>query len=261
MEAFSGHCGLDAGLAGRAALVTGSSRGIGAAIARALAACGVRVMIHYNRDEAAAREVLAALPGTDHGIIQADVADPAECRKLVDASLEHLGGLDVVVNNAGIYEKQPFTMEEYTLWLEAWKRTLDTNLMSAVNITYCILPHMLARGRGKIINIASRAAFRGETDAPAYAVSKAGMVIFTRCLARALSAGGVYAYGIAPGWVETAMAREGMETMRESILAEIPVGRIATPEDVAHVAVFLASDAADYLTGITIDVNGASYLH
>ena len=248
-------------LAGRIALVTGSSRGIGAAIARALAAAGMRVMVHCHQELAAAQEVLAALPGEGHGLVQADVSVPAECLRLVQTTLDHMGHLDVLVNNAGIYEKQLFTTPEYGEWLNAWQRTLDTNLMSAVNLTYCALPHMLARGRGKIINIASRAAFRGETEAPAYAVSKAGMVVFTRCLARALSAQGILSYSIAPGWVETAMAREGMETMRESILAEIPIGRIATPEDVAHVALFLASDAADYLTGVTIDVNGASYFH
>lgn len=253
--------GYRADLDGRTALVTGSSRGIGAAIARALAACGMRVMVHFHREEAAAQRVLDGLPGSGHSMIQADVADPDACRRLVETAVQRLGKLDLVVNNAGVYEKQPFTMAEYSEWLEAWQRTLDTNLMSAINITYCALPHMLARGSGKIINIASRAAFRGETEAPAYAVSKAGMVIFTRCLARALSARGIFAYAIAPGWVETAMAREGMETMSESILAEIPAGRIAVPEDVAGVAVFLASDAADYLTGVTIDVNGASYLH
>jgi 3-oxoacyl-[acyl-carrier protein] reductase len=109
--------------------------------------------------------------------------------------------------------------------------------------------------------VASRSAFRAETDAPAYAVSKAGMVNLTRCLARAMAHEGILSYCIAPGWVETAMAREGMETMREEIESQIPLGRIASVEDVAGVALFLASDAANYLTGITVDVNGGSYLH
>lgn len=247
-------------LEGRTALITGASRGIGAAIARRYAGAGLRVMIGYSQDEAGAQETITTLTGEGHAACRADVADPEQVRGMVEAAFETFGRLDVLVNNAGIYEAQPFLMDDYAAWQQAWKRTLDTNLMSAANATWCALPGMKAQGGGKIINVASRAAFRAETDAPAYAVSKAGMVNLTRCLARALAQDNILAYAIAPGWVETAMAREGMETMREEILSQIPLGRIATVEDVAGVATFLASDDANYLTGITIPVAGGSWL-
>jgi NAD(P)-dependent dehydrogenase (short-subunit alcohol dehydrogenase family) len=221
----------------------------------------MRVVIAYNSDEEGARRTLAELPGEGHGSVQANVADPDAVRNMVESAIRHLGRLDVLVNNAGIYEYQPFYMDSYEEWQASWRRTLDTNLMSAANAAWCALPHFRRQGTGRIINVASRAAFRGETEAPAYAASKAGMVLLTRCIGRALAAESIYGFAIAPGWVETAMAREGMETMRDEIVGQIPFGRIASVDDVAGVAVFLASDAANYLTGITIDVNGASYLH
>jgi 3-oxoacyl-[acyl-carrier protein] reductase len=248
-------------LQGRTALITGASRGIGAAIAKKYAEQGMRVMVNYSRDEAGANSTLESLVGDGHSLSRADVGDPDQVRRMVEQTISAFGRLDVLVNNAGIYQFQPFLMESYEEWQSAWKQTLDTNLMSAANATWCALPQMKAQGGGKIINVASRSAFRAETDAPAYAVSKAGMVNLTRCLARAMANDGILSYCIAPGWVETAMAREGMETMREEIEGQIPLGRIASVEDVAGVALFFASDAANYLTGITIDVNGGSYLH
>lgn len=248
-------------LSGRTALVTGGSKGIGAAIARAYASRGIRVVIGYHGDEEGASRTLAELPGEGHSAIKADVADAEGVRVMVDTAVHRLGRLDVLVNNAGIYEFQPFFMASYDDWQASWRRTLDTNLMSAANATWCALPHFRRQGAGRIINVASRAAFRGETEAPAYAASKAGMVLLTRCIGRALASYGIYGFAIAPGWVETAMAREGMATMRDEIVGQIPFGRVASVDDVAGVAVFLASDAANYLTGTTIDVNGASYLH
>jgi NAD(P)-dependent dehydrogenase (short-subunit alcohol dehydrogenase family) len=248
-------------LRGRTALVTGASGGIGRAIAEAYAQRGMRVAVHYHASEAAARETLARLEGGGHPLVQADVADPEQVRRMVAETAETFGRLDVLVNNAGIFENTPFDTPDFAEWQAGWKRTLDTNLMGAVHATYCALPTMKAQGGGKVINVASRSAFRAETDAPAYAVSKAGMVNLTRCLARAEAKNGILSYCIAPGWVETAMARPGMEPIAAEILAQIPLGRIATVEDVAGVALFLASDAANYLTGVTIDVNGGSYLH
>lgn len=244
----------------RRALITGGSRGIGAAVARAFAEAGARVAISYRSSSSDAMTVLDSLPGMGHVAIQTDVADPEAVQRLVAEAEQTLGGIDILVNNAGIYEMQPFLGDDYADWLRRWARTLDTNLMGAANAAYCVLPGMVRQGYGRIINIASRAAFRGETDAPAYAASKAGMVALTRCLARALGPKGIVSSCIAPGWVETAMAREGIETMAVSILSEIPLGRIASVEDVAAVALFLASDAASYLNGVVIDVNGGSYL-
>ncbi len=249
-----------ADLSGKTALVTGASKGIGAAIARRYAAAGARVMVHYGTDNEGALAVLASLDGEGHGTIQADVSHPEAIQRMIDSTVAEFGSIDILVNNAGIYENQPFDMESYDDWQTSWKRTIDTNLMSAANATHAAIAHMLPRGGGKIINVASRAAFRGETDAPAYAVSKAGMVSLTRCLARAMSPKGILAYCIAPGWVETAMAREGMETMAEEIVSQIPLGRIASVEDVAGVALFFASKDADYLTGTTMLVAGGSWL-
>jgi NAD(P)-dependent dehydrogenase (short-subunit alcohol dehydrogenase family) len=203
---------------------------------------------------------MAAPPEGEHLALRADVADPEQVQRLVMEAVERLGRLDVLVNNAGVYEVTPFATPGYADWQSGWRRVLDINLMSAVNATYCALPAMKAQGGGKVINVASRSAFRAETDAPAYAVSKAGMVNLTRCLARAEAANRILSYCIAPGWVETAMAREGMEQMASEIVSQIPLGRIASVEDVAGVALFLASDAANYLTGITIPVTGASWM-
>jgi 3-oxoacyl-[acyl-carrier protein] reductase len=243
-------------LQGRTALITGGTRGIGAAIARFYAEQGMRLALNYRADHASARQTLAQLPGEGHGLIPADLSDPAQTQAMVAQAVEALGRLDVLVNNAAIYDYQPFWMERYEEWQEAWKRTLNLNLMGAVNATYCALPQMRRQGGGKVIFIGSRGGFRGETEAPAYAVAKIGLVGLTRSLARALAQEKIYAYCIAPGWVETDMSRQRMEPQRERILAEIPFGRVATVEDVAGVARFLATDAADYLTGITITVTG-----
>ncbi len=176
------------------------------------------------------------------------------CEELMD-------GVDLLVNNAGIFVDTPFDMANFDEWSDTWNTVLGTNLMSAVHAVHTVLPGMRERGFGKIINVASRSAFRAETTAPAYAVSKAGMVSLTRCLARAEATYGIRAYCIAPGWVETAMARDAVAAMHDEIVRDIPMGRIASVQDVAGVAAFLASQDADYLTGITIDVNGGSYLH
>lgn len=244
----------------RTALVTGASGGIGGAIAEAYARSGMRVAAHYHRNGAAAEALRDRLPGEGHLALQADVADPDAVRGLVDRVAQTFGRLDVLVNNAGIYTMTPFDDPDYGSWQAGWQEVLEINLLSAVHATYCALPMMAAQGGGRIINVASRSAFRAETEAPAYAVSKAGMVSLTRCLARAEARHNILSYCIAPGWVETAMAREGMELMADEILAQIPLGRIASVEDVAGVALFLASDAADYLTGITIPVAGGSWM-
>lgn len=243
-------------------LVTGASRGIGAAVARAFASAGDRVAVHYGRSAARAEEVAASLAGTGHVVVGADLGDPGAVRRMVDTAATGLGGIDVLVNNAGIYEPHPITETSYGEWQLAWQRTLAVNLVGAANVTWCAVPHMIEGGRGgKIVNVASRGAFRGEPSHPAYGASKAGIIAFGQSLARALGDEGIAVTAVAPGFVETDMAAAelaGEAGARRR--AESPLGRIATPEEVAAAVVFLASPAATMASGSVLDVNGASYL-
>jgi NAD(P)-dependent dehydrogenase (short-subunit alcohol dehydrogenase family) len=246
---------------GRAVLVTGASRGIGAAIARAFASAGDRVAVHYDRSVRLAEEVAASLPGGGHATVGADLADPDAVRGMVDDAAERLGGIDVLVNNAGVYEPHPITETSYSEWQQAWRHTLAVNLVGAANVTWCAVQHMLDGRGGKIVNISSRGAFRGEPAHPAYGASKAGIIAFGQSLARALGAHDIAVTAVAPGFVETDMAAselagEGGVKRR----GESPLKRVATPEEIAAAVVFLASPGATMASGAVLDVNGASYL-
>jgi 3-oxoacyl-[acyl-carrier protein] reductase len=245
----------------RSVLVTGASRGIGAAVARAFAAQGDRVAVHYARRDAQAEQVVASLDGDGHVAVGADLADADAVRRMVDVAATSLGGLDVLVNNAGVFEPHPIATTTYEQWRRSWRDTLEVNLVGAANVTWCAVRHMLERGRGQIVNVASRGAFRGEPDHPAYGASKAGLVSFSQSLAQALGPHAIFVTAVAPGFTETDMAAEYLAADgRERREAESPLGRIATPEDVAGVVVFLASPAAEMATGTVVDVNGASFL-
>jgi 3-oxoacyl-[acyl-carrier protein] reductase len=245
---------------GRAILVTGASRGIGAAVARAFAAAGERVAVHYGASRDRAEEVLASLPGDGHLLVGADLADPDAVRRMVDAAAEGLGGLDVLVNNAGVFEHHPITETSYEEWQRGWEDTLGVNLVGAANVTWCAVQHMVEAG-GHIVNVASRGAFRGEPKAPAYGASKAGVIAFGQSLARALGPHGIAVTSVAPGFTETDMAAEDLVGEKgEARRAESPLGRVATPEEVAAAVVFLASPEAVMASGSVLDVNGASYL-
>lgn len=245
-------------LGGRAVLVTGGSRGIGAAICTRLAEAGARVIVGYDRDAAGAETTRIAC-GPDAFTLRADVGDPDACHRLVDEAVGRAGRLDILVNNAAIGGKDSFGMPPEE-WVAHWRRTLDVNLLGPVHLAYHAVPH-LRRAGGKIINISSRSAFRGETEYFAYAVTKAGLVNWTRCLARTLAPDGVRVYAVAPGYIAAGMGLEGIAERGDEIRAQIPSGVIGAPEDVADAVLFLASPMADYLTGSTIDVNGGSYLH
>ena len=244
---------------GRAVLVTGASRGIGAAVARAFAASGDRVAVHYATQLSLALEVAASLAGDGHVVVGADLADPDAVRDMVTEAAAALGGIDVLVNNAGVISPHPITETSYEAWQRAWSHTLGVNLVGAANVTWCAVQHM-GRG-GRIVNVASRGAFRGEPRQPAYGASKAGLVAFGQSLARALGPAGISVTAVAPGFTETDMAAEALAGAEgERRRAEIPLGRIATPEDVAAAVVFLASPEAELASGTVLDVNGASHL-
>jgi 3-oxoacyl-[acyl-carrier protein] reductase len=245
----------------RGVLVTGASRGIGAAVATAFARNGDRVAVHYGSARAAGEEVLSTLPGEGHVLVQADLTDPEAVRRMVDGAADGLGGLAVLVNNAGVFLAHPPLSTSYEQWQEAWTRTLATNLSGAANATFCALPHLLASGGGAVVNVSSRGAFRGEPECPAYGASKAGLNAFGQSMAQALAPHGITVGTVAPGFVETDMARETLDGPRgDEVRAQSPTGRVARPEEVADAVLWLASEGARFATGTIIDVNGASYL-
>jgi NAD(P)-dependent dehydrogenase (short-subunit alcohol dehydrogenase family) len=245
--------------AGRSVLVTGASRGIGAAIARAFAEAGDRVAVHYGASAEAAERTIASLPGEGHVLAPADLADPAAVRDMVDGAATALGGIDVLVNNAGVFVAHPIDEVSYEDWQRAWSQTLAVNLVGAANATWCAVRHMPAGGR--IVNVASRGAFRGEPTHPAYGASKAGLTALGQSLARALGPRGIAVTTVAPGWVETDMAAAALAGPGgDGRRRESPLGRVAAPAEVARAVLYLASADAEYATGAVLDFNGASHL-
>lgn len=248
-------------LQGRKTLVTGGSRGIGRAIAMECARRGATVGVHFHGNREAAEDTLASLPGGPHHIVQADVADPEACARLIAEATDLLGGLDILVNNAGIYELHPVLEVDYEEWQASWQRTLATNLLGPANLMFLAARAMAAAGGGRIVNISSRGAFRGEPEGPAYGASKAGLNALSQSLAQALAPHGVFVGVVAPGFVETDMAAPYLEgESGAAIRSQSPLGRAASPEEIARAAAFLAGDGIEYLTGCIIDANGASYL-
>jgi 3-oxoacyl-[acyl-carrier protein] reductase len=245
----------------RAVLVTGGSRGIGRAIAHAFAAAGDRVAVHWGASRERAEAVLAELPGDGHVLVQADLADADAVGRMVDEAAAALGGLDVLVNNAGVFTAHPPLSTSYDDWRAAWSQTLATNLVGAANATFRAVPHLIAAGGGAVVNVSSRGAFRGEPNNPAYGASKAGLNAFAQSMALALAPHGISVTCVAPGFVQTEMAREVLDGPGgDAVRAQSPFGRVARPEEVAAAVVWLASPEARFSTGTIVDVNGASYL-
>ncbi len=246
---------------GKRVLVTGGSRGIGRAVAMGFAGRGARVAISYRADRSAAEDTVATLAGGPHVMVQADVTDPTAVRRLVDEVTAALGGLDIVVNNAGVWLDHRLDEVDYDEWREAWRRTLDTNLVGPANVCYCAARWMIDHGGGRIVNVSSRGAFRGEPDGPAYGASKAGLNAMSQSLAQRLAPHGIFVGVVAPGFVATDMAARVLDSPQgDAIRAQSPLGRVARPEEVAHAVMFLAADGSEFMTGAIIDVNGASYL-
>ena len=231
-------------------LVTGSSRGIGQAIAQTLRERGATVIGH-------------ATGARDAGTIAADLAEPVGPQMLWQEALERAGGrIDVLVNNAGIFAANPLDSSDIA-WLDSWEDTLRINLTAAAQLSRFAVRHWLESGsEGRLVHIASRAGHRG--DSPEhwhYAASKGGMLALHKTIARAYASQGVLSFAVAPGFTDTAMADDYLSSRGGAgLLADIPLGRVATPEDIAAIATFCALDAPPSMTGAVIDANGASYV-
>ena len=235
------------------ALVTGSTRGIGAAIATALELRGVTVIGHGSKRGGAEKQ----------NIIAADLAEPSAPQALWEEALERSGGrIDILVNNAGLFAANPLDASDI-VWLDAWEDTQRINLTSAAQLCrFAVRKWLAEKSGGRIVNIASRAAHRGDSpDHWHYAAAKAGMVAMTKTIARAYAAKGVLAFAVCPGFTDTAMADDYLATRGgPGLVADIPLGRVATPDEIATIAAFAALDAPASMTGAVLDANGASYV-
>lgn len=242
-------------------LVTGSSRGIGAATARKFAEAGATVVIHYAGNEQKAWKTFDSLPGTCHMLLKADLSKPEDIKKMFDKIIRQKGRIDILVNNAGIYEEAKWFDLDYAQWQEHWHRTINTNLTGMANLSFLAAQQMIRQGKGKIINVSSRGAFRGEPMALPYGASKAAMNSFGQSMAWALADKNVQVYTLAPGWVDTDMTHEILESERgKAVAAQSPMNRVAKPEELAYAITLLASEGTEYMTGCILDMNGASYL-
>ena len=248
-------------LSGKTILVTGASRGIGAAIARATGQAGAQVLLHYGRAREAAEALRTELGAERCHLIQADLAEPDSVEALWQSALAAAPRIDVVVNNAGVFDPAPVDVG-LADWRAAWQRVLQINLLAPADLCREAILHFREHGGGKIINVASRAAFRGEApDQMPYGASKGALVTLTKTIARGYAEDGVLAFCIAPGFVATDMVAGALDAAAvERVVRDIPLGDMAPPEEIGALAAFLCSDQVRHLTGATFDVNGASYV-
>lgn len=246
----------------KTALVTGASRGIGRAIAQELARQDFRVAVHYRDNLAAATATLSSLRGKGHILLAADLSEKGAAAELATSAMQQLGGkVDVLVHNAGSYIATPILEEmEVGDWQDKLSLQMQLNFFAGAELAFLLSRGMAKAKWGRIIQIASRSGLRGEAKFSGYSASKAAQINFIKSLAIELASAGIGCFAVAPGWVATDMSAKALEEQRDRITAEIPMGRVATPDDVASLVGYLVTPQADYLTGNTIDVNGASYL-
>jgi NAD(P)-dependent dehydrogenase (short-subunit alcohol dehydrogenase family) len=248
-------------LTGKVALVTGASRGIGRETALRMAAAGAQVAVNYNHSAAEAEDVVNEIGSGNAVAVKADIANPMDVEQMVAAVIDRFGRIDILVNNAGWHDYNQFDRDDYAAWQKGWLRTFEVNVFGAANAAFLAMRSMRRSGGGKIINVASRAAFRGETEYADYGASKAALVNFTRSIARACARHNIVASCVAPGFVDTEIARVELNKHYDEIVGQIPLRRVGSVADVASAILFLASPLANYLNGVTIDVNGGSWFH
>jgi 3-oxoacyl-[acyl-carrier protein] reductase len=248
------------GLAGKVAIVTGGSRGIGKAVVELLASLGAKVVVNYVSDEesAASTVAMARAHDTEAVAVRADVSQVTEADRLVNETLERFGRIDFLVCNAGIWEGAPVE----SISEELWDRTIAINLTGTWSVCRAAVPAMKRQKFGRIVIVSSTAGQRGEANVSNYAASKGGQISFTKSLSTELAQFGINVNCVAPGWVETEMTTDVVndETQLEKVLKTIPLGRMATPEEIAGPIVFLCSTWADHITGEILNVNGGSVL-
>lgn len=245
---------------GKKVLITGASRGIGRATAIAFANKGACVGVHYKNNLKEAKHTLSLLRGTDHRLFQHNLEHPTKAEALIMEFTKHYGSLDILVNNAGIGEFHAIDEVDFDVWSGAWEAILNTNLLAVAHTSYWAVKEMIRQGGGRIVNVSSRGAYRGEPQQPAYGASKAALNSLTQSLAKQLAKHSIYVAGVAPGFTDTDMAREALTPEEhDRLMEQSPFKRMARPEEVAHAILFLASETAAYSSGTILDVNGASY--
>ncbi|RID83335.1 SDR family oxidoreductase [Peribacillus asahii] len=244
-------------LTNKVAIVTGGSRGIGAAIALELAKNGAKVVINYNRSAGSAEQVIESIKkiGGEAYAVQADVSNSEESENLIKETINHFGKLDILINNAGITRDSTFKK----LSEEDWRTVIDVNLNSVYNTSSIALPYLLESDAGRIINISSIIGQAGGFGQTNYAAAKAGIIGYTKSLALELAKSNVTVNSICPGFIDTEMVQEIPENIRENIVAKIPARRFGQPEEIARGVVFLCKDGG-YITGQQLNINGGLYM-
>ncbi|MER5462796.1 SDR family oxidoreductase [Streptomyces sp. NPDC002668] len=247
---------------GRRVLVSGASRGLGRAVARAFAANGDRVAVHYGSREDEACRTLESLAGTGHVLVGGDLSDPAGAARIAGAAAGELGGIDVLVNNAAVNLPHPLADTSYEDWSALWQRHVSVNLLATANLSHLAARRMIEAGTGgRIVNIGSRGAFRGEPDHPAYGATKAAVHALGQSLAVSLAPYGIGVASVAPGFFDTERVAHRLSGAEgEAIRAQSPFGRVASAEEIAAAVLWLASPVAEWSSGAVLDLNGASYL-
>ena len=261
-NAYPGRLSMHITLEGEVALVTGGSRGIGAATVKAFAAVGAKVVFNYHRANRAAQEVIESCKGLEGQAVaeRADVSSMADARRLVEAAVNRYGKLDILVANAGIWNFKPLPIQRLTE--TQWDEMMAINLKGAYSVIHHAVPQMIRQKRGRIIVVSSTAGQRGEAFHTHYGASKGGLISLVKGLSTELAGHHILVNGVAPGWVETDMSTAVLNNRREyeKAISTIPLRRFARPEEIALPILFLASSMATFITGEILNVNGGSVL-